>query len=76
MDFAVHRGPVEAMDRWWYIWWYPGNDLVVFCYSRSLEGFMSLTDAEIRKAKPGAKAYCLTDTKGLFLSRTARRTRP
>ena len=28
---------------------------------------MSLTDTEIRKTKPGAKAYRLPDTKGLFL---------
>jgi len=28
---------------------------------------MSLTDTEIRKTKPGAKAYRLTNTKGLFL---------
>ncbi|MGA2217530.1 MAG: integrase arm-type DNA-binding domain-containing protein [Terracidiphilus sp.] len=28
---------------------------------------MSLTDTEIRKSKPGAKAYRLADTKGLFL---------
>ena len=28
---------------------------------------MSLTDTEIRKSKPGTKAYRLADTKGLFL---------
>lgn len=49
---------------------HPRSDLVVFRYSRGLEGFMSLTDAEIRKAKPEAKAYRLPDTKGLFLSVT------
>jgi Arm DNA-binding domain len=30
-------------------------------------GVMSLTDTEIRKSKPGTKAYRLADTKGLFL---------
>jgi len=28
---------------------------------------MSLTDTEIRKSKPGDKAYRLPDSKGLFL---------